>query len=95
MTQPKRIYLAGPEVFFPAQDHRTIVSEEKRILSEYGFGLEPLDTNLAFAENELKPDRGFRDYRANRDLMDSCNAAIANLTPFRGISADPGSVFRS
>lgn len=25
--------------------------------------------------------------------MDSCDAIIANLTPFRGISADPGTVF--
>ncbi|HAC26343.1 MAG TPA: nucleoside 2-deoxyribosyltransferase, partial [Marinobacter hydrocarbonoclasticus] len=27
------------------------------------------------------------------ELMDSCDAVIANLTPFRGISADPGTVF--
>ncbi|WP_166253552.1 nucleoside 2-deoxyribosyltransferase [Marinobacter salicampi] len=94
MTQQKRIYLAGPEVFFPAQNHQAIVSEKKRILSEHGFeGVDPLDTDLVFAENELKPDRGFRIYRANRDLMDSCDAIIANLTPFRGISADPGTVF--
>jgi len=25
--------------------------------------------------------------------MDNCDAIIANLTPFRGISADPGTVF--
>ncbi|WP_228260705.1 nucleoside 2-deoxyribosyltransferase [Marinobacter orientalis] len=34
-----------------------------------------------------------RIYRASRELMDSCDAIIANLTPFRGISADPGTVF--
>lgn len=27
--------------------------------------------------------------------MDSCDAVIANLTPFRGISADPGTVFEA
>ena len=39
-----------------------------------------------------KPQRGHRIYQANRELMDSCDAIIANLTPFRGISADPGPV---
>ena len=42
MAKPKRIYLAGPEVFFPATEHQAIV---------------------------------------------------ANLTPFRGTSADPGTVY--
>lgn len=94
MTQPKRIYLAGPEVFFPAGEHQAIVAEKKRLLQEYGFeGVDPLDTELAFSENDAKPDRGHRIYQANRELMDSCDAIIANLTPFRGISADPGTVF--
>ncbi|HSH13945.1 MAG TPA: nucleoside 2-deoxyribosyltransferase [Desulfurivibrionaceae bacterium] len=94
MTQPKRIYLAGPEVFFPGEEHRTIVAEKKRLLREYGFaGVDPLDTELTFAEDEAKPDQGHRIYRANRGLMASCDAIIANLTPFRGPSADPGTVF--
>ncbi|AHI28270.1 nucleoside 2-deoxyribosyltransferase [Marinobacter similis] len=94
MTSPHRIYLAGPEVFFPEQEHRTIVAEKKRLLREHRFeGVDPLDTDLAFPEHESKQDQGLRIYRANRELMDSCDAIIANLTPFRGISADPGTVF--
>ncbi len=94
MPHPKRVYLAGPEVFFPADEHRAIVSQKKQILREYGFeGVDPLDTDLVFAEHESKPDRGSRIYLANRQLMDSCHAIIANLTPFRGVSADPGTVF--
>lgn len=94
MAPAKRIYLAGPEVFFPAEEHRTIVAEKKHILREYGFeGVDPLDTDLVFTEHESKQDRGFRIYQANRDLMDGCHAIIANLTPFRGLSADPGTVF--
>ena len=94
MAKPKRIYLAGPEVFFPAEGHQSIVSEKKRLLQEYGFeGIDPLDTELAFSGNEAKLRRGHRIYRANRELMDSCDAIIANLTPFRGVSADPGTVF--
>ncbi len=94
MANPKRIYLAGPEVFFPAGEHQAIVAEKKRLLREHGFeGVDPLDTELSFPDNEAKPEHGHRIYQANRELMDSCDAIIANLTPFRGISADPGTVF--
>ena len=94
MTKPKRIYLAGPEVFFPHEEHNTIVAEKKRLLREAGYeGIDPLDTALTFSDEEAKPARGHRIYQANRELMDSCDAIIANLTPFRGISADPGTVF--
>jgi nucleoside 2-deoxyribosyltransferase len=94
MAKPKRIYLAGPEVFFPTTEHQAIVGEKKRLLREYGFeGVDPLDTELAFSDDEAKPERGQRIFQANRELMDSCDAIIANLTPFRGISADPGTVY--
>ncbi len=94
MTARHRIYLAGPEVFFPEPEHRAIVAEKKRVLKQHGMeGVDPLDTDLHFPENESKPNRGLRIYRANHELMDSCDAIIANLTPFRGISADPGTVF--
>ena len=94
MTNPKRIYLAGPEVFFPAEEHQAIVAEKKRLLREYGFeGVDPLDTELSFPDSEAKPERGHRIYQANRELMGNCDTIIANLTPFRSISADPGTVF--
>ncbi|WP_354445679.1 nucleoside 2-deoxyribosyltransferase [Marinobacter sp. MBR-99] len=94
MAKPKRIYLAGPEVFFPEEEHQAIVAEKKRLLRDAGFeGVDPLDTALEFSDEEAKHERGHRIYQANRELMDSCNAIIANLTPFRGISADPGTVF--
>ncbi|MGP9833081.1 nucleoside 2-deoxyribosyltransferase [Marinobacter sp. NSM] len=94
MPKSKRIYLAGPEVFFPAEEHQAIVAEKKRLLRDAGFeGVDPLDTALAFSDDQAKPERGHRIYQANRELMDSCTAIIANLTPFRGISADPGTVF--
>lgn len=94
MTQSQRVYLAGPEVFFPEPEHRRIVQSKKRILADHGFeGVDPLDTALDLPRNESRQDWGFRIYRANRALMDSCQAVIANLTPFRGVSADPGTVF--
>ncbi|KEF31309.1 Nucleoside 2-deoxyribosyltransferase [Marinobacter nitratireducens] len=94
MSHLKRIYLAGPEVFFPRKEHRSIVAEKKRILEQFELeGVDPLDVEMEFPEDEAKADRGHRIYRANRELMDGCDAIIANLTPFRGISADPGTVF--
>ncbi|MFC4258122.1 nucleoside 2-deoxyribosyltransferase [Marinobacter lacisalsi] len=94
MAQLKRIYLAGPEVFFPPGEHQAIVAEKKRLLMNAGLeGVDPLDTVLTFSEEAPKPHRGHQIYQANRELMDSCDAIIANLTPFRGISADPGTVF--
>ncbi|MDX1457377.1 MAG: nucleoside 2-deoxyribosyltransferase [Marinobacter sp.] len=94
MTTTKRIYLAGPEVFFPEDDHQAIVGAKKRILAEFGFeGIDPLDTALDFPEHQSRRVWGERIYRTNRHLMDRCDAIIANLTPFRGLSADPGTVF--
>ncbi|WP_449284648.1 nucleoside 2-deoxyribosyltransferase [Marinobacter sp. PE14] len=91
MQTPRRIYLAGPEVFFPAEEHRAIVAEKKRALREAGFeGVDPLDTDLEFSEDQTKPNRGHLIYQANRELMDSCDAIIANLTPFRGIRGSGG-----
>ncbi|MBW4933223.1 nucleoside 2-deoxyribosyltransferase [Marinobacter sp. F4206] len=94
MTKPQRIYLAGPEVFFPETEHRRIVSSKKRLLATYGLeGVDPLDTTLEASGSESSQALGFRIYRANRELMANCQGVIANLTPFRGISADPGTVF--
>ncbi|MBB5321939.1 nucleoside 2-deoxyribosyltransferase [Marinobacter oulmenensis] len=94
MTAHRRVYLAGPEVFFPAKEHAALVASKKRLLEEAGLeGVDPLDTELVFSDQEPKTAQGHRIYLANRELMDNCDAIIANLTPFRGISADPGTVF--
>lgn len=53
-------------------------------------GLFPLDAELAATPGERLD---YAIYRANVALMREADAAIANLTPFRGVSADPGTVF--
>ncbi len=59
MQKTKRIYLAGPEVFFPAEEHQAIVAEKKRLLRNAGFeGADPLDTALEFSDEEAKHERG-------------------------------------
>ncbi|WP_339806865.1 nucleoside 2-deoxyribosyltransferase [uncultured Marinobacter sp.] len=94
MSDMPKVYLAGPEVFFPAPLHKTIVARKKAMLTSYGLaGADPLDNALELPEDEAGPAQANRIYQANRKLMDDCQAIIANLTPFRSISADPGTVF--
>lgn len=87
----RTVYLAGPEVFHP--DAETLSRRKADICRRYGLiGRFPLDSNVDLS-GLTPPEQGMAIYRANRTLMDSCDACIANLTPFRGPSADVGTVF--
>ncbi len=85
MSQP-RIYLAGPEVFLP---NAVEIGARKKILcEELGFvGFFPLDTEFS-GENIDK-----KIFAANVALMRQADAGIFNLSPFRGVNADPGTAF--
>ena len=85
-----KIYLAGPEVFLPDAD--TIGERKKALCSHYGFeGLFPLDTQIA--EQRSARDTGLMISEANETLIREADMVIANLTPFRGASADVGTVY--
>ena len=83
-----KIYLAGPDVFLPDAIE---MGRRKRALCEgHGFdGLFPLDNAVDLAAR----DASMQIFRANRAMMDEADAIIANLTPFRGPSADAGTVY--
>jgi hypothetical protein len=50
--------IPSQEVFFLAGEHQSIVAEKKRLLREYEFeGVDLLDTELAFSDDDAKPDR--------------------------------------
>jgi nucleoside 2-deoxyribosyltransferase len=86
-----RIYLAGPEVFLP--NAVEIGAEKRRAAAEAGFeGVFPLDNALDLA-GLAKAEQARRISLANEGLMRSCDALIANLTPFRGVSMDAGTAF--
>ena len=92
-NQP-RIYLAGPEVFLPPALNRQVVATKKDILAALGMqGCDPLDTELSVASDESPQAQAAAIYRANIELLSACQGCIANLSPFRGVSADPGTVF--
>ena len=83
-----KIYLAGPDVFLP--DAIEIGRRKAAICDNHGLaGLYPLDTKVDLAA----ADASLRIFRSNETMMDEASAIIANLTPFRGPGADPGTVY--
>lgn len=89
MACPK-IYLAGPEVFLP--DAITVLAEKAVLARQHGFDpLTPFDKEVE--EMSDRHAMGMAIWRNNRALMDECDLMIANVTPFRGVSADVGTAF--
>jgi nucleoside 2-deoxyribosyltransferase len=83
------VYLAGPEVFLA--NAAQLGQEKKARCERRGFsGRFPLEPDLAFEADEALSGRIFE---ANVALLRACDAVVANLTPFRGASADVGTVF--
>src|SRR5262245_61412549 len=86
----QKVYLAGPEVFLP--DAVEIGRRKKKLCAAYGFeGLFPLDNEISSASDGERIDRLI--YQANVQLIRRADFGICNLTPFRGPSADAGTVF--
>lgn len=84
-----RIYLAGPEVFLP--DPAAIGAAKKAVCARHGLnGIFPLDTP---APAPGGPPDWRRIHAACEMHMRGCDALVANLTPFRGVGADPGTAF--
>ncbi|HEY0330701.1 MAG TPA: nucleoside 2-deoxyribosyltransferase [Rhodopseudomonas sp.] len=82
------IYLAGPDVFLP--DAVEIGRRKQAICARHGLiGLYPLDAEFDAAA----PGLSRAIFRSNEAMMSKAQAIIANLTPFRGPSADAGTVY--
>jgi len=82
----KKIYLTGPDVFLP--DAKEVGRRKQEICRQFGFvGLFPLDQELPGEPS------GVDIFRADMALMREADIGLFNLSPFRGPSADPGTVF--
>lgn len=81
----RRAYLAGPDVFH--RDAAALGKRKTALCRTYGFeGLFPLDA-------EPHEPTSTAIYAACRAMMDAADFGIFNLTPFRGPSADAGTIF--
>ncbi len=88
---PKRVYLAGPEVFLTQA--KEIGERKKELCRKYGFeGVFPLDVEVN-VEGRGPREIGLCISDVNEGLIKSCDIVIANITPFRGPSADVGTAF--
>jgi len=87
-TNPKTVYLAGPEVFLP--EAAALGARKKRICLEHGFDARfPLDV-LPDTRDAEPHEIALRIFDICMEMMDTCDLVIANLTPFRGVSMDVG-----
>lgn len=85
-----RVYLAGPDVFLP--DPIAFGEKKKRVCERYGLeGVIPFDAEVPPAAP--RREMGFLISEANERLIRGCDAIIANMTPFRGVSADVGTAY--
>jgi nucleoside 2-deoxyribosyltransferase len=85
-----KIYLAGPEVFLP--EAAALGQQKKHLCEVHGFeGLFPFDNDPPQGAAGEPIDEQI--YRANVALIRQAKLGIVNLTPFRGPSADVGTVF--
>lgn len=89
----RRVYLAGPDVFMPAP--QAWLARKQAVCAAHGLaGVSPLD---ALPEEEPAGWAGLPAWRRialrNEAHIRSCAAVLANLTPFRGPSADAGTVY--
>ncbi|OWK43643.1 nucleoside 2-deoxyribosyltransferase [Fimbriiglobus ruber] len=89
--QLPRIYLAGPDVFLP--DPIAAGEQKKAICRQHGLeGVFPFDAEVD-AGGRPRSETGLLISAANESLIRGCVAVIANMTPFRGPSADVGTAY--
>jgi nucleoside 2-deoxyribosyltransferase len=87
-----RVYLAGPDVFLP--DPLAHAAAQKRICAGLGLlGVSPLDALDGEPSAWQALPEAHRIARRNEAHIRSSQAILANITPFRGPSADSGTVY--
>jgi nucleoside 2-deoxyribosyltransferase len=86
-----KAYLAGPDVFL--RNAMAHARAKIAICAKYGItGRPPINEDFE-ALAALPPDQAWRGiFRKDIEMMEDCDIIIANLTPFRGASADAGTL---
>jgi nucleoside 2-deoxyribosyltransferase len=87
-----RVYLAGPDVFFPEPE--LWARRKKTICEQHGLaGISPLDDLPDEPAEWASWPLWRRIALRNEEHIRGCHGVIANLTPFRGPSADAGTIY--
>jgi nucleoside 2-deoxyribosyltransferase len=89
--QAIRVYLAGPEVFLG--NAREIGEQKKTLCAKYGFEVVFPLVNEGDGKYKSSKELGLCISAANENLIKTCELVIANITPFRGPSADVGTAY--
>lgn len=86
-----RIYLAGPDVFLT--EAVALAQAKRDLCARYGFiGVSPIDNEIDKSNISVQ-ETAHRISAANETVIHQCNLVIANITPFRGPSADVGTAY--
>lgn len=84
MSTPKKIYIAGPEVFLPDRGE-AYYTHVRELTKKHGVvPLIPIDNVVTGALNIRNK---------NIDMIKDCDAIIADLSPFRSKEPDCGTAF--
>ncbi len=86
-----KAYLAGPDVFLPhAREH---ARRKLEICARHGIlGRPPLNEDVE-GLRAMPDEAAWRTiFRKDLAMMEACDIVVANLTPFRGPSADAGTL---
>jgi nucleoside 2-deoxyribosyltransferase len=84
-------YLAGPDIFLP--DARAHAQRKVAICERYGLrGQPPLNEDIASLAQLHETEAGIAIFAKDVAMMEAADIIIANLTPFRGASADSGTL---
>jgi len=84
-----KAYLAGPDVFLP--NAATHAAAKLALCAHYGLtGIAPFNPDLDMSQPPALLWRQI--YEDDLRMMRECDIVIANLTPFRGASADAGTL---
>ncbi len=86
-----KAYLAGPDVFLP--DAASHARHKVEICARYKIvGRPPLNEDIESLASACSEDAWPAIFRKDLAMMEDCDIIIANLTPFRGTSADAGTL---
>jgi nucleoside 2-deoxyribosyltransferase len=86
-----QVYLAGPDVF--VRNAEEVGKAKQELCARCGFiGMFPLDNELDL-KGLSNHQKALKISAANESMIRECDLVIANVTPFRGPSADPGTAY--